>query len=304
MSVTSHNADNVAESHAEIMRLYTPAMLAELLSVPVSAIRRWHRRGFLRATQVVSKLPYFDFSEVAIARHLAALLEAGCSLRSIDRKLAEFARRVPAHERPLAVPGVVVKGRQLFLWRGADLTEPGGQLLIDFEGGDDEVPSLDFSAYTNQFDDAPPTSDLQQAAQDWDDQGNLREAVEAYRLILALDGPTADVNFALADLLYRMGDLNAARERFYSAVELDEAYVEARANLGCVLAELGDLELAVAAFQGTLTFHPDYADVHYHLASALDRLDRRTEAEEHWRRFLALAPESPWAETAQARLDG
>ena len=64
------------------------------------------------------------------------------------------------------------------------------------------------------------------------------------------------------------------------AVELDEDYVEARANLGCVLAETGQRELAVAAFEGALRYHPDYADVHYHLARTLDELHRRDEAED------------------------
>ena len=307
MPPSSPSSDH-AELAQEIMRLYTPAMLAELLHVPVAAIRRWQRRGFLQACQTVRRLPYFDFSEVAIARHLAALFQAGCSLESIDRKLAEFAKQVPELARPLAEPSVVVLGRQLFLRRGDDLTEPGGQLLIDFDPAHGDMPSLEFrpslefKSLANQLEPAP-LSDLQQAAQDCEDQGDLAHATEVYRLMLALDGPTAEVNFALADLLYRMGDLSAARERYYAAVELDEEYVEARANLGCVLAENGELELAVAAFQGALTFHPDYADVHYHLASALDRLDRHDEAEEHWRRFLSLAPESPWAEAAHLRLE-
>ena len=86
------------------------------------------------------------------------------------------------------------------------------------------------------------------------------------------------------------------------AIELDEDYVEARANLGCVLAETGQHELAVAAFEGALRYHPDYADVHYHLARTLDELDHRSEAEEHWRAFLAQAPDSPWAEEARSRL--
>ena len=103
-------------------------------------------------------------------------------------------------------------------------------------------------------------------------------------------------------MLYRLEDLPAARERYYAAIELDEEYVEARANLGCVLAENGEVELAVAAFQGALAYHVDYADVHYHLAGALDRLDKQNEAELHWQTFLALAPESPWAEIARTRL--
>ena len=108
--------------------------------------------------------------------------------------------------------------------------------------------------------------------------------------MLAATGPTPEVCFRLAELLYRLGDVNAARERYYMAIELDEDYVEARANLGCVLAETGQLELAVAAFQGALLHHGEYPDVHYHLARTLDELGRRDTAEQHWREFLTLAP--------------
>ena len=86
------------------------------------------------------------------------------------------------------------------------------------------------------------------------------------------------------------------------AIEIDEDYVEARANVGCILAEEGRFDLAVAAFEGALRYHGDYPDVHYHLARVLDDAGRRTEAETHWRAFLELVPESPWAESARKRL--
>ncbi|HEY4759166.1 MAG TPA: tetratricopeptide repeat protein, partial [Thermoguttaceae bacterium] len=76
----------------------------------------------------------------------------------------------------------------------------------------------------------------------------------------------------------------------------------ARANLGCVLAETGQRDLAVAAFEGALRFHPDYADVHYHLARTLDECGQGDRAVEHWQRFLELAPDSPWADEASRRL--
>ena len=82
---------------------------------------------------------------------------------------------------------------------------------------------------------------------------------------------TAEDHFSLAELLYRCGDLAAARERYYAAIELDENYVEARANLGCVLAEQGEHALAEAAFRGALEYHADFADAHFHLARLLDR---------------------------------
>src|SRR3990172_5780314 len=68
-------------------RLYTPAMLAELLNVSVSIIRRWHRRKLIVPVREVRRLPYFDFQEVATARQLAALLAAGASPKEKERKL-------------------------------------------------------------------------------------------------------------------------------------------------------------------------------------------------------------------------
>ena len=323
-------AENVAQGHAKLLheselwqrlglvddhdlkdqgvqRLYTPAMLAELLGVPVAAIRRWHRGGSLVACRSVNRLPYFDFKEVAVARHLAALFSAGCSLAVIDRKLTELHRSMPTVARPLCEPSVVVAGRQLILRRGDDLSEPGGQLLIDFDKAEPDEETID--AFLSVPEDFLPEEEvlssleqMQLEALQWEDQGELQRAVETYRTLLMAAGPSAEIHFAIADLLYRMGELGAARERFYAAIELDEEYVEARANLGCVLAENDELELAVASFQGALAFHSDYADVHYHLANALDRLERQDDAESHWQTFLTLAPESPWAEMARDRL--
>jgi tetratricopeptide (TPR) repeat protein len=139
-------------------------------------------------------------------------------------------------------------------------------------------------------------------AAELEEQGELAAAAEMLRAALAAAGPTADGCFLLAELLYRMGELAASRERYYMTLELDESFVEARANLGCVLAEQGQLELAAAALDGALAQHADYADAHYHRALVLDDLGRRGEAELHWRRFLELAPESPWAETGRQRL--
>ena len=106
----------------------------------------------------------------------------------------------------------------------------------------------------------------------------------------------------LAELLYRAGDLTAARERYYAAIELDADHLEARANLGCVLAELGEHELALAALDGVLRQEPDYADAHWHVAGILRDMGRQRESARHLRTFLRLAPESPWAESARERL--
>jgi tetratricopeptide (TPR) repeat protein len=311
----------LVESGQGIERLYTPAMLAELLHVPIAAIRQWHRRGAMIAKREVQRLPYFDFEEVRVARKLAQLLAAGCSLAAVNRRLEGLARLLPGVGRPLADPAVVVEGRRLYVRRDEGLSEPTGQLLIDFDGakpqamGDADdgglvaIPMVGGEALHKPSErerGAHPyvAEDLRALAAELEGTGQPEQAVEVYRAVLFSGDSTAEDQFALAELLYLGGDLPAARERYYVAIELDEDYVEARSNLGCVLAELGEVGLAEAAFRGALEYHPNYADAHYHLARLLDRANRSGEASCHWQLFMNLAPASPWADEARDRIGG
>ncbi len=305
----------LVESEQHVRRLYTPAMLAELLEVSVATIRRWHRRGLIVPAREVLRLPYFDFQEVATARRLAQLLAAGASPEAIEKKLAALSRYVPDIERPLAQLSVIVEGQQLLLRQGEGLLEPGGQLRIDFDALEAQrgnptdsyiaaaAATLPLVARAGKPSDVSTPEEILHLAAQCEDDGQLEAAADLYRAAMSAGGPRAEICFQLAELLYRMGDVTAARERYYMAVELDEDYVEARANLGCVLAETGQPELAVAAFEGALAYHHDYPDVHYHLAHTLDELGRTDDAERHWRQFLSLAPDSPWADEARVRLD-
>ena len=302
----------MVESEQNVRRLYTPAMLADLLEVSVSTIRLWHRRGLIVPAREVRRLPYFDFQEVATARRLAQLLAAGASPSAIEKKLAELSRFVPEVERPLAQLSVIVEGRQILLRQGEGLIEPGGQLRIDFdalerehEDGDastGEESTLSLASHVSEPYDLTTPDEMSRYAAYLEDDGQLEAAVDMYRVALNAGGSSPDICFQLAELLYRLGDVSAARERYFMAIELDEDFVEARANLGCVLAETGKYDLAVSAFQGALEYHRDYPDVHYHLARTLDELGRDDEAVEHWREFLELAPDSPWADEALTRL--
>ena len=237
----------------------------------------------------------------------------------IDRKLDELARLCPEESRPLADVALVVAGRGLYVRRGESLAEPSGQLLIDFESASEptsgEAPATAVPFAPTRAEGAqsvpPPTEasnlsvdDLRSLAADLEERGQRSRAIEIYRSVLMSGAFTAEDHFFLAELLYRAGDLSAARERYYAAIELDEDYVEARSNLGCVLTELEELSLAEAAFRGALAYHPDYADAHFHLARLLDRMEQRHEAAKHWRRFLDLAPASPWANEAHDRIAG
>lgn len=293
----------LVEQGQHVHRLYTPRMLAALVGVSLSVIRRWQRMGLIRPAREVLRLPYFDFQEVATARRLVELLAAGVPPREIKRQLASLGRYLPRVDRPLAQLSVMLAGKELLLRQGDGLVEPGGQLRFDFEQLE-ETPEMVVATSTADFsiDRSAEPDELIEAAHVREDTGDLAGAIECYRAALAAGGPKPRWVFELAELLYALNDLPAARERYYMAIELDEEFVEARANLGCVLAELGETALAVAALRGALDLHPDFPDAHFHLALALEQSDKQAEARQHWKTFLELAPESPWADTARQRL--
>lgn len=293
-------------------RLYTPAMLAELLGVPVSVVRRWRRRGLIVPAREVRRLPYFDYHEVANAKQLARLLASGMSAEAIERSLESLAQYVPSLGRSLAQLNVIVEGKDVLFRQGDGLIDSGGQLRFAFSEADHPAPPNGGDALA-----LPPVNDelaphampvptnpeeIAEMADALEESGQLAAAAEMLRALMAAEGPTAERCFQLAELLYRMEDYPAARERYYMAIELDEDLVEARANLGVVLAQTGQLDLAEAAFLGALRYHGDYADVHCHLARLLERTGREEEARPHWQALLSHAPESVWAEEARRRL--
>lgn len=301
---------------ASVRKLYTPAMLSRLIETPVSTIRRWLRRGLLVPVCDVFHVPYFDFAAVNAARQLSELARSGLSLGAIERKLHELGRFHRRAARDISSGDVVVDGRELLIRQGNELIETSGQLRFDFatlephrptEGQDTNAAigpdTLKFPGHDESDSVALSPESLAQQAANLEEEGLNADAIDALRAALAAGGPRADYCFQLAELLYRLGDLTAARERYYMAIEIDENHLEARANLGCVLAELGEQELAVAAFRGALSIHSQYPDVHYHLARLLDDLGRQAEAARHWSQFIAGAPESPWADEARQRLE-
>lgn len=158
------------------------------------------------------------------------------------------------------------------------------------------------STDTKTLDQLLTPSEFIEMATEFEDNEDPDSAIQVYRAMSLEFGPSPSVCFRIAELLYQQMDLAGAKERYFMAVELDETFVEARASLGCVLVELEQRELALSSFRGALKHHPDYPDVHFHLARLLDDMGEDEQAATHWQSFLDLAPKSPWAEEARDRL--
>ncbi len=107
----------------------------------------------------------------------------------------------------------------------------------------------------------------------------------------------------LGNILYRKGQVQAAREAYESALACDPNLPEARTNLACLLDDLKETDLAISELRQVCTHHPDFATAHYHLGAILSRVGGKTQAREHLARYVALEPETEWAAHARAYLD-
>ncbi len=301
---------NLEPEREEVRRLHTPAMLSQLLEVPVHVIRGWERAGLIRAVRRVHRLPYFDFREVAGARRLSQLLQAGVSREEIERSL----RSLPAlreSDRPLEQLDILAQDRRVVIRDEHGLRDVRGQRLLPFDSqspagedsSDDQPAVLSFLESRRNAAEAERKDWFIEGCR-YSDEGELAAAVEAFRLALMREPENPEVHFHLGDALYRQGRIDAALERFYAAVELDHDYLEAWTQIGSVHRELGEPLSAIDAFLVAIDIHDEFAEAHFQLAETLAELGRDDEAVEHWEAYLACDDRGPWADLARQRLHG
>ena len=303
------------ERRQEVHRVYTPAMLSQLLEVPVGTIRGWERVGLIRAVRKVYRLPYFDFQEVTSARRITELLAAGVPRKELEASLSKLQAVLPGAVRPLAQLDILARDAHLFYRDRTGLIEPvSGQRVFDFDLSEERDPIAGTveDCETIAAVESIGKNDVRVhwSSQDWFQEGcRLLEenepsaACEALRLCLMETPGDPEVNFYLAEALYRIGNLEGALERYYSAVESDHNYLEGWTQLGCIHVERAELDSALKAFEIALDVHPDYPDAHWHIANVLHQLGQGEQAAGHWQTYLKFDSRGPWAEQARQRLE-
>ena len=280
-------------------------MLAKLLGVSVSAIRRWQRRGWIVPVREVRRLAYFDFQEVATARRLTELLAAGISPAAIEKELAALARYLPSVKRPLAQLSIIVEGKQPAAAAGRRAGRAGRANAVRLR----RVADAERRPTGGQHRDGRPTScDGRSPRPDrcaiapakwcnwpanWRTRANWRRPPRCIARRMAAGGPQR------RDLLpagrAALSDARSARRTraLLHGHRARRRLCRSTGQLGCVLAEMGEKELAISAFEGALAYHDAYPDAHYHLARILDDTGRASEAARALAGFLAAGSDQP-----------
>ncbi len=172
---------------------------------------------------------------------------------------------------------------------------------------------------------SPKQSELMQVAVAFHQAGQLDEAEQQYRKLLAVLPTNTALLSNLGTIAIQKGDLDSALKlferslfinpnqantihncgialkdlkrlndalvRFDSAIALVPNYVEAHFNRSVTLYELKRLNDALVSFDDVIALNPDYADAHFNRGVVLHDLNRLDEAFEVYKYTISLMPQ-------------
>lgn len=287
---------NLAAPQWAVRRRSTINQLSRLLKLPGRQLRTWMRAGLIEPVEVVHRLAYFDFRQVASAKNLCELTLAGVSPQQVRESLEHLRTWLPGIDAPLAQLRLLESDGRLLVRLADDrLVEPSGQLHFDFVGSPADEPEI--VAFGGRSAEA-----WFEEALDLEDRGRLAESVAAYREAVRLEPDDPVLHFNLANALFTCNEPEAAAQHLRRAVEFDPCYAEAWNNLGNVLDDLADYGTAIDAYERALRLVPTYADAHYNLAETLVKLGRDRDAARHVRAYLQFEPDGIARDEARRRL--
>jgi tetratricopeptide (TPR) repeat protein len=208
--------------------------------------------------------------------------------------------RVAGMENPLLEAGSFSIGsRVAFRTEGRALEPIDGQFIMDF-GDSGQV--LETTTGFRPISTCESVADLfARGVALEEDPATAEEAIVSYKKVLKLNPDYAPAHINLGTLYYSQSDYELAEEHYRKAIECDPRYALAYFDLGNVLDETQRLDEAIASYKIALQFAPTYADAHYNLALAYERSRQPRLAMKHWRSYLKLDAQGPWAVHARAQ---
>ena len=137
-----------------------------------------------------------------------------------------------------------------------------------------------------------------------DEQGAVRQVIELY--LAPLNSIRITLPLSSIWELSTITSGNMCRRRLFivARLKLTRSYALAFFDLGNSLDELQRLDEAVEAYRTAIRLVPKYADAHYNLALAYERVGEHRRALPHW---MTYASSIPWARgpaTPAGRLAG
>ena len=122
------------------------------------------------------------------------------------------------------------------------------------------------------------------------DQGQLIDAIEAYKRVLKLksDDPNAMLNIGIA--YKKLGNTVKAIKFFEQLITDRPKNIEAHFNLGDTFTQQGEPQRAIGSLKNVLSLDPNHAEAHNSMGNALWLLGETESAVDSYKKALALRP--------------
>ena len=295
----------IEEREDPLADLYSAVDVSRLFAVSASRLRYWDRTGFVSPSGRRGRRRFYTFQDLIGLRAAKALLDAGVPLQRVRRSVDALRDLLPRVSRPLHELRVTAEGQSVVVRDAQGQFEARtGQGLLDFDVcdlRDDVVRTL--RRHRSLDEDRRTAYELYLEGCRLDEDATTFERAESmYRRALELDPTLANALTNLGNVRFRRGFSEEAASLYKEALAIDEAQPEAHYNLGFLHYERGEAESSARCFQRAVDADPGFADAHFNLAMALEEIEQRAKARRHWRLYLQLEPDGPWAEVARRHL--
>lgn len=143
---------------------------------------------------------------------------------------------------------------------------------------------------TNALVSATPFEQLLKHAQKSQANGQLSEAVKAYKAALQLNPDSDRAQHGLGNVLRQLGDFQAAIPYIQQAIIMQPEVAEYHNTLGMLFQQKGELEKAITFHRRAINLDPNNAAAFCNLGVALKNLDRGQEAVVAYQQALQINP--------------
>lgn len=262
----------------EQTKTYTAEQVSALARAPQQIIEQLGSLGLL-----APRGGLYGFRDLAAARQITGLLNAGVALSVITRSLCAIRKWLPdAHLANLRL-----------------VAESPDRILLDHMNGQTDKSGQFQLPVLQESEDADA---LAAAAQHAEDAGETDAAERLYRRLMKLDPADPFAPFRLANLLNSAGRTAEAEAAYRRAIERDAECAEAWYNLAGLLDDQGRVNEATACLRKALEVDPDYTDAIFNLALLLQKLGKYEDALGWWKRYIKRDSTSAWAMRAKRAL--
>jgi DNA-binding transcriptional MerR regulator len=275
------------------MQTYSVRDIERVLRLSRSTIRGLIDVGFVTPTRGPRREYRFSFQDLIVLRAARALIQAKVSRRRIRRSLEDLRKHLP-QTMPLCGLSICAVGDRVVVRDGnSQYQVDSGQYVLGLdvtvEDGVLRVVEKEFGTRDDAAIEPPRNAEEWfDDGLDFEENGDIDQAIEAYKQTVALDAQNVAAWINWGRLLHHRGNKREAEAVYRRAIELCGPDAVLMFNLGVLLEDLGQQQAALEAYQSAVGEDPALADGHYNLARLYESLGQPQHAIRHLGQYRRL----------------